>query len=217
MSNGSLDLYALFGLPWNAPNDDINKTFRRLSLSMHPDKLLEADRAEGETKFKQLSAARDTLTDATQRSKYHVRWRKYEMNARNHQTQAREPAAEPQPREDPREKFRRKEKAREKAEREAEAEEKRRHRREAKSKARAEEKERSRREEEGEAEAEEKRRREREAKSKARADQKERRRREAAARFEEKQRRESDRERCEEEAYEIFLREEQIRINEQIR
>lgn len=59
MSDGSLDLYALFGLPCNAPDNDIDRAFRRLSLSIHLDKLPEAEKAEGEAEFKQLSPARE--------------------------------------------------------------------------------------------------------------------------------------------------------------
>lgn len=68
------DLYALLGVSFGTPSAEINKAFRRVSLKCHPDKLPAAEKAAGEIRFKQLSAARDTLTDPQARKTYDSRW-----------------------------------------------------------------------------------------------------------------------------------------------
>jgi curved DNA-binding protein CbpA len=74
------DLYKSLGVAYGCSAHEINKAFRRLSLTYHPDKLPQAHKAEGEAKFKEINAARETLTDETQRAAYDQKWR--EDNAR---------------------------------------------------------------------------------------------------------------------------------------
>ena len=63
-----VDFYELLGVEPYANPSDVDKAFRRMSLRFHPDKFppdrfTPQQRAEAEAKFKQLSHARDILTD----------------------------------------------------------------------------------------------------------------------------------------------------------
>ena len=64
MSN---DYYKILGLEPNASQEEIKKTYRKLSLKYHPDK---NKHPEAQTKFQQLSEAYTVLGDKDARSKY---------------------------------------------------------------------------------------------------------------------------------------------------
>jgi DnaJ homolog subfamily B member 12 len=61
------DYYDLLGVPRNASDDDLKKAYRRLALSLHPDKN-KAQKAE--EAFKLVNRAFDTLSDPTKRETY---------------------------------------------------------------------------------------------------------------------------------------------------
>ena len=76
MAVGSDDLYELLELGekrWHATADDIKKSFRRISLIYHPDKIShqgEQARENSETHFKAVKKAYDILSDKKKRAAY---------------------------------------------------------------------------------------------------------------------------------------------------
>ena len=62
------DYYQLLGVPRNASEDDIKKSFRRLAMKYHPDK--NPDNPEAEEQFKKIKEANDVLSDPQKRSAY---------------------------------------------------------------------------------------------------------------------------------------------------
>ncbi len=62
------DFYAVLGVPRDASDDDIKKSYRRLAMQWHPDK--NGGAKEAEEKFKEISEAYDVLRDAQKRAAY---------------------------------------------------------------------------------------------------------------------------------------------------
>ena len=62
------DFYQTLGVPKNASQDDVKKAFRKLARTYHPDKNPGDKRAE--EKFKGISEAYETLSDAEKRKQY---------------------------------------------------------------------------------------------------------------------------------------------------
>lgn len=62
------DYYELLGVPRNASDSDIKKSFRRLAMKYHPDR--NKDNPEAEDKFKKIKEAYEVLSDAKKRSAY---------------------------------------------------------------------------------------------------------------------------------------------------
>lgn len=62
------DFYELLGVPRNASDSDIKKSFRRLAMKYHPDR--NKDNPEAEEKFKKIKEAYEILSDAKKRSAY---------------------------------------------------------------------------------------------------------------------------------------------------
>jgi len=62
------DFYQTLGVPKNASQEDIKKAFRKLARAFHPDKNPGDKRAE--EKFKEVSEAYETLSDAEKRKQY---------------------------------------------------------------------------------------------------------------------------------------------------
>lgn len=66
-------LYSLLGVACTASKNEINAAFRRLALKCHPDKTPHLDwraRASATKRFKELSTAREVLTDDCARTQY---------------------------------------------------------------------------------------------------------------------------------------------------
>ena len=62
------DYYEILGVSKNATQDEIKKAYRTLAFKYHPDR--NPDNPEAEEKFKQISAAYDTLGDEGKRRDY---------------------------------------------------------------------------------------------------------------------------------------------------
>ncbi|CAN5428525.1 molecular chaperone DnaJ [soil metagenome] len=62
------DLYEILGVERDASAEDIKKSYRRLARESHPD--ANPDDPEAETRFKELSAAYEVLSDPAKRDKY---------------------------------------------------------------------------------------------------------------------------------------------------
>lgn len=62
------DYYQILGVSRGASPEDIKKAYRKLAIKYHPDKT--GNDPEAEKKFKEVSEAYDTLSDANKKSKY---------------------------------------------------------------------------------------------------------------------------------------------------
>lgn len=62
------DYYELLGVPRNASDSDIKKSFRRLAMKYHPDR--NRDNPNAEEQFKKVKDAYDVLSDPKKRSAY---------------------------------------------------------------------------------------------------------------------------------------------------
>lgn len=62
------DFYATLGVERTASKDDLKKAYRKLAMQYHPDR--NADNAEAEKKFKEVSEAYDVLKDDQKRAAY---------------------------------------------------------------------------------------------------------------------------------------------------
>lgn len=65
------DLYSIIGVPRNASQEDIKRSYRRKARECHPD--VNADDPEGDRKFKELTFAYEVLSDERKRREYD-RW-----------------------------------------------------------------------------------------------------------------------------------------------
>jgi molecular chaperone DnaJ len=61
------DLYAVLGVPRDATGDDIRRAYRQLARELHPDV---NDEPQAEQRFKEVTAAYDTLSDPEKRRRY---------------------------------------------------------------------------------------------------------------------------------------------------
>jgi curved DNA-binding protein CbpA len=62
------DHYAVLGVPTTATRADVQRAFRRLARTAHPD--LHPGDAEAEAAFKRIARAYETLSDPTRRARY---------------------------------------------------------------------------------------------------------------------------------------------------
>jgi len=63
------DYYEVLGVPRDAGGDEIKRAYRKLALKYHPDNY-KGDKAEAETKFKELAEAYEVLSDSVKRQRY---------------------------------------------------------------------------------------------------------------------------------------------------
>ncbi|NQU76391.1 MAG: molecular chaperone DnaJ [Planctomycetes bacterium] len=66
---GKRDYYEVLGLGKTAGGDEVKRAYRRLALKFHPDNY-KGDKAEAETKFKELAEAYEVLSDPAKRQCY---------------------------------------------------------------------------------------------------------------------------------------------------
>jgi molecular chaperone DnaJ len=67
----SEDFYAVLGVTAKATEAEIKKSYRKMALKHHPDRVQgEQEKRRAEKQFKQITKAYQTLSDATEKSKY---------------------------------------------------------------------------------------------------------------------------------------------------
>lgn len=67
------DLYGILGVPKTASDEDIKKAYRKLAITLHPDRFTnasEAEKKEAEDKFKEINKAYEVLGDKEKRANY---------------------------------------------------------------------------------------------------------------------------------------------------
>ena len=67
MTTKKRDYYEILGVPRNASEEDIKKSFRKLAFEFHPDRNKSKDAA---TKFKEINEAYQILIDSRKRAEY---------------------------------------------------------------------------------------------------------------------------------------------------
>ena len=72
MATALPDLYAVLGVSHDATDDEIKSAYRRLARELHPD--VNGD-PRAERRFKEISAAYETLSDPSRRQRYDARTR----------------------------------------------------------------------------------------------------------------------------------------------
>ncbi|KAF9174223.1 hypothetical protein BGX21_010877 [Mortierella sp. AD011] len=70
MDRNTVHLYEALEVPKTATQDEIKKAYRRLALRYHPDKVNAAEVPDHETKFREIAAAYEVLSDPKKRQVY---------------------------------------------------------------------------------------------------------------------------------------------------
>ncbi|KAF9929105.1 hypothetical protein BGZ67_006589 [Mortierella alpina] len=70
MDRNTVHLYEALGVPKTATPDEIKKAYRRLALRYHPDKVNVAEVPDHETRFRDIAAAYEVLSDPKKRQVY---------------------------------------------------------------------------------------------------------------------------------------------------
>jgi molecular chaperone DnaJ len=66
------DYYEVLGCKKNATPDELKKAYRKLAMKTHPDRVPEAEKESAQTKFQEIGAAFETLSDpGTSSYNYH--------------------------------------------------------------------------------------------------------------------------------------------------
>lgn len=67
-----MDLYEILEVERSASDSEIKRSYRKLALRYHPDKVSEHEREEAELKFKEISRAYEILSDEIKRQEYDI-------------------------------------------------------------------------------------------------------------------------------------------------
>ncbi|CAO3571580.1 unnamed protein product [Mortierella alpina] len=70
MDRNTVHLYEILGVPKSSSQDDLKKAYRRLALRYHPDKVNAAEVPDHETRFRDIAAAYEVLSDPKKRQVY---------------------------------------------------------------------------------------------------------------------------------------------------
>lgn len=73
MSSNKRDYYEVLDVSKNATDDEIKRSFRKLSLKWHPDRQsgkTESEKAEALKKFQEIAEAYEVLSDKQKRANY---------------------------------------------------------------------------------------------------------------------------------------------------
>ncbi|KAF9428655.1 hypothetical protein BGZ94_001576 [Podila epigama] len=70
MDRNTVHLYETLGVPKTSTQDEIKKAYRRLALRYHPDKVNVAEVPDHETRFRDIAAAYEVLSDPKKRQVY---------------------------------------------------------------------------------------------------------------------------------------------------
>ncbi|KAG0375875.1 hypothetical protein BGX24_008557 [Mortierella sp. AD032] len=70
MDRNTIHLYEALGVPKTSTQDEIKKAYRRLALRYHPDKVNVAEVPDHETRFRDIAAAYEVLSDPKKRQVY---------------------------------------------------------------------------------------------------------------------------------------------------
>ncbi|KAF9537591.1 hypothetical protein EC957_007944 [Mortierella hygrophila] len=70
MDRNTVHLYETLGIPKSSTQDEIKKAYRRLALRYHPDKVNVAEVPDHETRFRDIAAAYEVLSDPKKRQVY---------------------------------------------------------------------------------------------------------------------------------------------------
>ncbi|KAF9151037.1 hypothetical protein BG015_007143 [Linnemannia schmuckeri] len=70
MDRNTVHLYETLGVPKSSTQDEIKKAYRRLALRYHPDKVNVAEVPDHETRFRDIAAAYEVLSDPKKRQVY---------------------------------------------------------------------------------------------------------------------------------------------------
>ncbi|KAG0207060.1 hypothetical protein BGX28_001603 [Mortierella sp. GBA30] len=70
MDRNTVHLYEILGVPKSSSQDEIKKAYRRLALRYHPDKVNAAEVPDHETRFRDIAAAYEVLSDPKKRQVY---------------------------------------------------------------------------------------------------------------------------------------------------
>ncbi|KAF9958376.1 hypothetical protein BGZ72_000442 [Mortierella alpina] len=70
MDRNTVHLYEILGVPKSSTQDDLKKAYRRLALRYHPDKVNAAEVPDHETRFRDIAAAYEVLSDPKKRQVY---------------------------------------------------------------------------------------------------------------------------------------------------
>lgn len=67
-----VDYYQILNVPRSATQDEVSKSYRKLALLYHPDRVPENEKANATENFKKIVEAYEVLGDPNERAKYDI-------------------------------------------------------------------------------------------------------------------------------------------------